>query len=191
MYSNESYIESYKNIDKIDKIDRVIISFTTTHDKIKNIIPVINSLLDQTVKVDLISLVLLDGFDYKIPKNLKNSVTIFKTEQNNGCLTPLLSSLVREGDSTTTIIILGDGIIYGKDFIEILLEESVQHPEKIIYVNNKDSIDPKKGVLFKTKFFDVNFLDITENDDPKKWLNKYFEQHQKKKIRYSENFRAL
>jgi hypothetical protein len=191
LYSHKSYVENYKQLDKIEKTNRVVISLTTTPEKMKHLTPVINSLLDQTVKVDLISLVVPDENGYDLPNNLKDSVTIFKTQQNNGCLTPLLSSLIREEESTTIIIILGDNQIYGKDFIETLLEESVNNPTSIIYMNKKDSIDMKRAVLFKTEFFDSYFLDISENDDPEKWINDYFENHDKKKISYSENYKAL
>ena len=191
LFSHKSYVENYTKLDRIEKTKRVVISLTTTPEKMKHLTPVINSLLDQTVKVDLISLVVPDEPEYEFPKNLKDSVTIFKTQQNNGCLTPLLSSLIREEESTTIIIILGDNQIYGKDFIETLLEESVNNPTSIIYMNKKDLIDMKRVVLFKTEFFDSDFFDITENDDPEKWVNDYFKNHEKKKISYFENYKAL
>ena len=53
----EKYIKKYKNLDKIGE-HKIIISLTETPEQIKKITPTIKSLLDQTVKVDLISIVI-------------------------------------------------------------------------------------------------------------------------------------
>ena len=54
LYSPSTFGEAYKKLDEGDKNNRIVISLTTTPENLKNITPVINSLLDQTVKVNLI-----------------------------------------------------------------------------------------------------------------------------------------
>lgn len=189
LFSPENYINNYKKLDKIDD-SRTVIAFTTTQ-KIKKLTPVVMSLLDQTVKVDLISLIVPHGSRYKLQKNLKDAVMIFKTTRDKGELSPILSTIMREGESDTKIIILGDDSIYGKDFIELLIEESNKNPTKIIYVNNKNYIDLKKGVIFKTNFFKNDFLKVGKNVDPNKFINEYFKNFPKKKINYFQNYKLL
>ena len=120
LYSPEQYIKDYKKLDKIYK-DKVVISLTTTPDNMKKLKPVINSLLDQTVQVDLISLCIPEGNnEYKLPSELKDAVAIFRCG-NDQELNPLISTIMREGESTTSIIVLGDNYVYGKDFVETLI----------------------------------------------------------------------
>ena len=76
--SSEKYINEYSNLPKADD-GRVVISFTTTPDKINNILPMLNSILDQTVKVDQISLNIpykCEGKEYNIPDQYKDIVNI-------------------------------------------------------------------------------------------------------------------
>ena len=80
-------------------------------------------------------------------------------------MVPLLS----QKDENTKIIIVSDGVVYGLDFIETLIEESENNPEDVIVVEmfnarsyTDDSIISKKdgnvirvssGVLIKPKLF--------------------------------------
>ena len=188
IFSPVRYIKHYKNLDKNYK-DRVVISLTTTPDNMKKIKPVINSLLDQTIQVDSISLCIPYGSDYKVPIELKDAVSIFRGGKG-GELNALKSTITREGESTTRIIILGDDSIYGKDFIETLIEESNKNPNNIICVGN--SINLKKGSMFKTDFFKVDFIDdITENISPSDKVNDYFKNHKKIHIKYRENYKII
>jgi hypothetical protein len=185
LYSPEQYIKDYKKLDKIYK-DKVVISLTTTPDNMKKLKPVINSLLDQTVQVDLISLCIPEGNDeYKLPSELKDAVAIFRCG-NDQELNPLISTIMREGESTTSIIVLGDDYVYGKDFVETLIEESNKNPNDIICVGN--SINLKKGALFKTDFFKEDFLE-KNNQTPDEFVNDYFKNHKQIHINYYENYK--
>jgi len=185
LYSPEQYIKDYKKLDKIYK-DKVVISLTTTPDNMKKLKPVINSLLDQTVQVDLISLCIPEGNDeYKLPSELKDAVAIFRCG-NNQELNPLISSIMREGESTTSIIVLGDDYVYGKDFVETLIEESNKNPHDIICVGN--SINLNKGALFKTDFFKEDFLE-KNNQTPNEFVNNYFKNHKQIHLNYYENYK--
>lgn len=190
MFSIEGYVNNYKNLDKIGE-NRTIISLTTTPEQMKQLTPTIKSLLDQTVRVDLISVIVPYGNQYKLPSKLEKSVSIFRCGEDKGELNCILPAILREGESTTKIITLGAGKVYGKDFIETLLEESEKNPTKIIYNNNKDYINITKGVVFSTSFFDENFLNVPKDIDANKWINDYFKSFPKEKINYRENYKSI
>ena len=73
--SDYEYIKNYKKLNKFNYTDRIVISLTTTPDRIQYIKPVIKSLLDQSVKVDQIVLnipKLCKNKEYDIPKELNS-----------------------------------------------------------------------------------------------------------------------
>ena len=190
LYSTESYQKNYKNLDKIGKY-KTIISLTTTPKQMSKLSHVIKSLLDQTVRVDLISINVPNGDQYNLPIDLVKSVLLSRCDEDKGLLNCLLPSILKENESTTRIITLGAGTIYGKDFIETLMDESEKHQDKIIYSNTNDNIDLTKGVVFYTNFFNIDFLDIPHKTDGNKLINDYFRNFPKKRINYSENYKSL
>ena len=188
LYSIEGYSKNYKKLDKIGQ-HRTIISMTATPKQMKKLTPVIKSLLDQTVRVDLISITIPYGNSYKLPIELKNSVSVFRCGKDRSllnCISPVIS---RESESTTKIITVCATQIYGKEFIKTLLEESEKNPNSIIHVgkNSHDDIDLSKGVVFRTKFFKQNFL-YDKSSDKNHWVNKYFKNTPKKVVEYTENY---
>jgi hypothetical protein len=186
----KGYTKNYKNLDKLGK-HRTVISMIVTQKQIIDIDHTIKSLLDQTVKVDLISITIPTDFDYTLKDELNDCVSIFRCDPDKGILNCLLPVIMREQESTTRIITLCDGIAYGKDFIETILEESENNPEKIIYVNKENYMDLSKGIVFSTKFFNEDFLDVPDNIDSNEWINEYFKNTQKIKIDYNENYNSI
>lgn len=189
IYSPKKYIKNYKKLE-FGCENRVVISLTTTPSRIKKIHPIINSLLDQTTKVDLIAITVPYGTEYNLPSDLHDTVSLYRTGGEYKELSCLIPVIKREGEKTTKIITLGDDKIYGKDFIEILLTESKKHPDKTVYVGDKKSnIDVKKGVVFKTGFFDSGFVDFPDGYSSFKWVK----QHVKNKhsINYKENYKLI
>lgn len=190
IYPVESYSKNYKNLDKIGS-NKTVISLTVSKDQLNNLTHCLKSLLDQTVKVDLISVIIPYGTNYKTPNEIKNSISVFNCGKDNGTLNCLLTAVTREAESTTKIITLEGNKIYGKDFIETLLEESNKNPNSIIYSNNSNIIDLKKGVVFKTDFFKTDFLDVPDKVNYLSWINTYFKNHPKIQISYSENYTIM
>ena len=192
-FSIEKYGKNYKNLDKIGK-DRIVISLAITTKQKSKLSKVIKSLLDQTVRVDLITLIVPNKSDYQY---IENFVSIFKCGKDQGILNCLIPSIIRENESTTRIITLGDNTIYGKDFIETLMEKSEKYPDSIIYSNNSNTnsnsntIDLTKGVVFSTKFFNTDFIDVPKGVNGNKWVNDYFKNFSKEKIIYKENYKIL
>jgi hypothetical protein len=190
MFSVEGYSKNYKNLDKIGE-HRTIISMTATPKQMRELNHVIKSLLDQTVKVDLISVVVPYGNNYKLPNKLKDSVSVFRCGQDQGLLNCLLPTVMRESESTTRIITLGACTAYGKDFVETLLEEAEKNPDKIVYENNKNYMDLTKGIVFSTTFFKEDFFNIPKSMNGNIWINDYFGDFPKKRIKYTENYKSL
>jgi F0F1-type ATP synthase delta subunit len=146
--STEKYINNYKNLNKASE-NKVVISFTTTPKKINKIKHMINSILDQTVKVDKIYLNIpenINGEKYVIPDYLKNIINVFTAEKDFGKLNNIIPTILREDNSDTIIILLEDDYIYGKDFIQTIIEHSKKNENSIIV--------SKKALLLKPKFID-------------------------------------
>jgi hypothetical protein len=150
LYSTEHYISNYKNLEKMGK-DRVIVSFTVNEDEMYNLKPFINSILDQTVRVDDIAVTIPYKNAKKIPKNLKNVLSIHGCDKDYDDAGNLICSVLREPEANTKIIMVEPYMIYGEDFIETMINESDKNPDSIIY--GDPSKDKKYGILIKPIFF--------------------------------------
>ena len=189
----KKYIENYNKLDKAHDTRRVVISVITTDKSIKKITPVIKSLLDQTVKVDLITIVVPYGKDYDPPDDIKDCVTLFRTGKNYGDLNSLIPTIMREGDADTIIITVGDDTIYGIDFIEKLLNDKFKSSsdKNIIYNNSQEFIDIKKGAVFISDIFNDDFTNPPKDCDANKWVNNYLKNTPKERINYRENHKKM
>ena len=179
--SYKKYLENYKNLNKASKDSKVIISFTTTPEHIKKIKPLLNSLLDQTVKVDQIVLNIPKDLKYDIPKEYNNILNVFECGKDYGCATKFIPTILREQNKDTIIILIQDNYIYGKDYIETMIEE---------YNKNKCAIINKQGILVTPEFFgmDIYKRDNCELGDD--WIKNCIKVD-KKEMKYSENYKML
>ena len=179
--STEKYLENYKNLDKASDKSKVIISFSTTPEKIKKIKPMLNSLLDQTVRVDNIVLNIPKNQEYDVPDEYKKIVNIFQCGQDYGCATKFIPTILREENSNTIIILVEDNYIYGQDFIESLVES---------YEDNKSAVLSKNAILVVPEFFDMSIFkrDIQKLDD--NWIQNCI-NCKKVNMNYSENYKSF
>lgn len=177
--SLENYIKNYKDVKKCTK-DKVVVSLTSTPKRIKHITPMLNSLLDQTVRVDQIVLNIPENDKYQVPEEYKNVCNIFTTGKDYGSGTKFIPTLLREGECGVKIILLDDDYIYGKDLIETLVKESDKHPGKSIYTG--DEFKASGGILIKPEF--INKINHGKCDD--KWLENNLIVD-KIKINYNKN----
>lgn len=177
---NDKYLENYRNLDKnYDK--KVIISFTTTPEKINKIKPMLNSLLDQTVKVDQFVLNIPPNFNCEVPEEYKKMLNVFNCGKDYGCVTKLIPTLLREDDNSSIIILLNDNIIYGKDFIENLIEEYKKY--KLPIINNK-------AILITPEFFNMSIYDRKNCNLDDEWIINNI-KGEKKNFTYNENYKSL
>ena len=182
----DHFINNYKNVKKTTP-SKVVVSFTTTPDKIERITPMLSSLLDQTARVDQISLNNPEKYknkEYTVPEYLKNICNIYKAGKDYGIGTKYVPTLLREQENGTKIILVNDDIIYGKDFIETLVRESDANPDKCIFVG--DYFNGSSGILLKPEFLNK----ITHETCDDKWLENNISVH-KIKIPYKNNIKFL
>jgi hypothetical protein len=191
-YSVESFFKGYNNLDKIGN-NKIIVSIYAIPDKMNHLNKVLKSILDQTVKVDMISITVPEDVQYVLPDELKDYITLHTCNKDNGTLNSITSTINMETESTTNIITLASDTIYGKDFIESLMDEVEKNPDKIVYVKNDENgtIDIKKGSVFSVGFFGVDFLEIPKSVNGDEWLNDYFKDFEKVSIVYSGNYKII
>lgn len=182
----EKYIKEYQEPHKIhDKgVKRIVISFSTTPGRMKKITPMLKSLLDQTMRVDQIAMNLPynhKGKKYEVPKVYEKVVNVFKIGRDLGTANSVVPTVKREGERDTVIIAVDDDQVYGKDFVENIVEESKKHPNSVI--------EAKGGVLVRPEFFDASVLDATEsfNDG---WMRRHLNA-KRRRLEYNENYKAL
>jgi hypothetical protein len=147
MKSPETYIKNYKNLPKATE-QRTVISFTTTPDRFDKIKPFISSILDQTVRVDQILFPCTQK--YELPQYLKDIVTVCPAGKDYGDGTKFIPVLLKEKNADTSIIVLKDNVVYGKDYIEYLTTEGGKYPKSVITDQNR------YGMLIKPECYDCN-----------------------------------
>jgi choline kinase len=119
--------------------------------------PTINSLIDQTVRVDQIS-VNVSPDAGATPAWLKNAVTVSKMGIERGKMGAIIPTLRREGEKDTRIIVVDDNVVYGRDFIEKIIKSSDKNSGKAVYTQNRSLngvkvIETRYGAVVKPEFF--------------------------------------
>ncbi len=142
-----SLIKSYAALDKANK-NRIVVSMYVDckFTKLEEIKPVILSLMDQTVRVDEIALAVSNLEN--TPEFITQTCLVYEISDKYGNNGNLIPCLIRERDANTKIILLSSKIVYGADFIEMMVEESNTYPNTIIISDKTvllepDFIDPK------------------------------------------------
>lgn len=190
--SPKKYENDYKKLEYFDKNKRVIVSLAPSLKELKNIEAVIKSLLNQTVKVNLISITLPYGDKYKIPISIKDSVAVYRTNTDYGDLNAIIPTAIREGEANTQLIVIGADKIYGENFIEEILEKSKENPDNIVYCNNKENkLCIKQGILFPINIFSEDFFNFTQNIDIDEWINNFLSDKIKHKMSYNFNYKKI
>jgi hypothetical protein len=185
-FCSKQYIQDYRHLKKCTN-DKVVLSLTTVPERIKKIKPMLNSLLNQTVRVDRIALNIPEkckNKDYDIPNEYNELCNIFNVGRDYGPGTKYVPTLLREKDCGTKIILLDDDYIYGKDLIEVLLKESEKNPNKCLYIGN--DFKTANGILLKPEFIDK----VTHNYCDNQWLKDNLKV-EKMKIPYKKNYKFI
>jgi len=180
IYNPKSYLKKYFELEKACNKKVVINLSITNPDKLK---PVINSLLDQTVRVDEISI----NTDKKLPAYIKDLNKVVRTYRSNLCIKPCI---MRENDNDTIIIFINDDKIYGKDFIQDAMDEY----QNLSKDEDSDSssiikISDNGEIITNTNIFNTDLLDkCTELDFN---IKEYVKDNKSKSIKYSENYKKI
>jgi len=179
--SCEKYIKMYKDLPPTNENHKVVLSFTTTPEKINNIKPIINSILDQTTKVDQIALNIPKSLNYDIPTYFTKFANIYRPGKNYGDGNKIIPTLLREGEKDTIIIYVTDCYVMGKDFIETMIDYHDNFPGRAIV--------SEYGVLVTPGFFDENVV-----GDKVLYTDEWIINHLTvgiKKIEYNETFKSM
>lgn len=151
------YSKKYKDLPKAIP-EKVVISITPKVNDLNKIKPMINSILDQTVRVDQILLSCQYSVSKNIPKYLENIVSICPVKADYGKGNKFIPVLLKEKNGTTPIIILDDDVIYGKDYIETLVLDAAENKNCVITDQNH------YGILLRPDCYDmVNFDQIASD----------------------------
>lgn len=200
MYSSstEKYIANYKKLEKASPDSRVVIIFSDDYpvlkQDIKKLKPVLLSLLDQTVRVNEIALTIpyhLRG-EYDEFKDILN--IYYRSVKYPRGIGNLVPTLLREDEGDTKIIIVDANTIYGKDFIEDIVENSNKSPEYVIKYKNALILTPNsidiKGIEDSVG---KEWTDSPEWVNPPSvhdWLKRYLKWNVINK-KYNENYRLI
>ena len=179
--SVDNLIGKYKELHKSHK-EKVIIAFTSSTDTVSKLKPFVNSILDQTEKVNQITFI-KKNIKYHIPNYMKDIAVIIPSGRDYGEGMTIIPMLLKENDRDTIIIALTENVIYGYDFISTMLEESKNHPNYVI-VDNKGY-----AILFKPDHFNTSVIDQDKKNIDKYWI--ISKAKQSKTIYYSENYRII
>jgi hypothetical protein len=170
-YDTNNYIERYKNLKNNDK--KIIVSFTCKKEKLNSLKSFINSILDQSCKVNEIILAIQENDVKYIPAWLSDIVTVQKYTLEYGNNSSLICSLLKEREADSQIIIVNPNKVFSSNSIGELIDDSKENPDKIILSDN--------AYLIKPDFFDckVAFEDL-RNFTVEKILNKFSDKKIKK-----------
>lgn len=166
--STEHYFNKYGKIPPSK--DRVVVSFTATPEQLKNLKPFINSILDQTVRVNDIALTVPYKDINKVPDEFKHLLSIYGIKNNYNHANDIIPVILREPDSNTKIIVVNPTMVYGNDFIADMIDESKTGQDTIIYGRIGTN---KYGILIKPAFFTDKITECKNTDQNCTWINKF------------------
>lgn len=164
----EKYIEGYTELPMADEKARVVISFTTND--YNNLTPFINSLLDQTVRVDDIALTVPYKDMGKVPKELKKVVNVYGISKDYDDANKLIPTVLREASANTKILIVEPHMIYGKEFVADMIDASEDIQNVVLYGKGKST---EYGVLVNTDFFDEQIVEYKKGDGCCNWIKRF------------------
>jgi hypothetical protein len=142
-----------------------------------------NSLLDQTVKVDQICIVVPMSNIDDIPGYIRKVANVFPAGKDYGQGTALIPILLKEKECDTIIIALENNVVYGKDFIETMVDASKAHPGTVL------TDTKKKALLIKPEYYGCEILDSNQDKYDHSWFIK--QAKKAKVVDYTENFVRL
>jgi hypothetical protein len=181
LYSTESYEKPYLKLDKADNKYKVVISLTSSDKNINKLNPTVNSLLDQTVKVNEIAISV--PYSRNIPKSILNVLMKYNYSFDYGKVGKVIPPLLREDEEDTIIIIVDENMIYGKDFIEEIISQSKKYPDNVIGTNTKN------GILIKPAFFNESVTLYDMKSTPEQWIKKHSTKSCRE-FKYTENYKT-
>jgi hypothetical protein len=172
--NTDFYLKNYTKLVKAAK-DRTIICFSATPEQMASMGPFLNSILDQTVRVDEIMLIIPYKNMSKVPEKFKKILSVHGHSKNYDNAANLICSVLTEPEASTKIIVVEPNMVYAQDFVENMVSNSDKNPNKIIYGGPAKDKETKYGILVKPGFFDDKISKYEEGCAEKgccPWLDK-------------------
>lgn len=164
----DKYVKKYASLPKAGgKEERVVVSLTTTPDRIRYISPTLKSILDQTLRVDEIALNIpydYKGRPYRVPKQFRSFARIHRVGKCYGVANCLVPTLNREKEQETRIICVQDDKIYSKELVENLTAKSRKNPDVAVITSG--------SILVRPKFFSPDLPKSLESGVGHDWISK-------------------
>jgi len=186
LFSSKSYANSYKTLERANN-DKVVINININPNKNYISSAVINSLLDQTVRVDEINI-----FTDK-PITLPETNGIVKRHKTYKNYFSVMPCIMKETNKNTIIIFLNDNKIYGKDFIQDLIDSTDKDSSKKCAISCGLSKD--KTIVTRSGIFDIDTtnMNIPKDYNTNDFINNYLSLKSIpiKNIDYNENYKAI
>jgi hypothetical protein len=158
----EKYIKKSKS--QYCKNDKIVVSMFSSNGLEENLKTVINSILDQSIKIDSILIFTNEKIsNITIPKYIEYTSQLLPSEIDYKYGNNIIPAILKE-KSNNVIIIPIKNIIYGEDYLETLLEHSEKNPTCQIFNKNKDLL------LFKIDNFSDNILEKSNQSFEKDWF---------------------
>jgi len=155
------YATNYSSIPSFKDAKRVVVTLTSTPETSSNLKAVLNSLLDQTIRVNEIALNV--PYKFKVPDGIELGAVVFRTGKEAKPLDGTLPTIKREGETGTIIIAIDDNHIYGKDFIKTIIQEIMKTPSMAVYVNGDTSLLALKPEMINTEvLYDDNASNLKD-----------------------------
>lgn len=164
----EHYSNNYTKLPKADK-QRVVVAFSLENiNELNRIKPFLNSILDQTVRVDDIALILPQKYSTKKLADKYNFLSTYFYTMDYRDSSCLITTVLREPETNTKIILVSTNMVYGKEFVQAMVESSNDNVDCIIYAqkNSKD-----KGILVKPKFFNEKISELDKSKNCLQWIH--------------------
>lgn len=154
-FSHEYYSKAYSKLEKADSKNKVKV-ILTSYDPVK-----LNSILDQSVRVD--DIILVEKDTEKQKTDFPSVLNLYKYSQDKGDATALICAISREPNSESKLIFAPDEVL-DPTYIQDIVELSDKAPNDIIYL--------RKGILVKPSFFQPSDL----QGDLKEIFEKYIDR---------------
>ena len=204
IYFTISFLFSYKELYKINNNiqiqtnSKIIVSLTTLPSRINKIHKVIESILNNTIKPDVIYINIpkfskKEKKEYIIPDNIKNieRVIINIIDEDYGPVTKIYPTLLKENDPESIIICIDDDKEYDKNLINHLVMSSEKYNNKCICITGWNYINLGFIALpFITHFFKniVNKVNILQCYNGVLYKRKFFQDDFKDYLKLKKCF---
>ena len=126
------FAKHYMNLPEASKNNKVVLSLTVSDQSNVPLLDVICSLLNQTRKVDQITVNITKDKEASLPDKIRHYATVFYTHKDYGCANCIVPTILRERNENTLIIFVNSEFIYNPNLVEQMVEEANKYKEMAI-----------------------------------------------------------